>query len=107
MSGLGVGFKYGAAFNMGNVVQFAAGIVVNRPTFFPMANGNVGLMGEAGAEAIMPLARGADGKLGVKSSGSNISISVPVNVAGGSKKLSSELRRNIERTVEDTIRRHT
>lgn len=42
--------------------------IVDRPTMFAFANG-VGLMGEAGAEAIMPLKRGADGKLGVASQG--------------------------------------
>lgn len=48
----------------GRVVPFAAGGVVSAPTFFPAA-GALGLMGEAGPEAIMPLRRGADGKLGV------------------------------------------
>ncbi|MDZ8348127.1 hypothetical protein SNB20_02610, partial [Escherichia coli] len=38
--------------------------VVNRPTFFAFAKG-AGVMGEAGPEAILPLRRGADGKLGV------------------------------------------
>lgn len=42
--------------------------VVDRPTVFPFARG-AGLMGEAGPEAIMPLSRGADGKLGVKAQG--------------------------------------
>ncbi|EJX3229300.1 phage tail tape measure protein [Escherichia coli] len=41
-----------------------SGTVVNRPTFFAFAKG-AGGMGEAGPEAILPLRRGADGKLGV------------------------------------------
>ncbi|HII2392124.1 TPA: phage tail tape measure protein, partial [Escherichia coli] len=41
-----------------------SGMVVNRPTFFAFAKG-AGVMGEAGPEAILPLRRGADGKLGV------------------------------------------
>ncbi|EOY4698401.1 phage tail tape measure protein [Escherichia coli] len=41
-----------------------SGTVVNRPTFFAFAKG-AGVMGEAGPEAILPLRRGADGKLGV------------------------------------------
>ncbi|EFJ8858914.1 phage tail tape measure protein, partial [Escherichia coli] len=41
-----------------------SGSVVNRPTFFAFAKG-AGVMGEAGPEAILPLRRGADGKLGV------------------------------------------
>jgi TP901 family phage tail tape measure protein/lambda family phage tail tape measure protein len=55
----------GNVFSAGNVVPFANGGVVSRPTFFPMANGGVGLMGEAGEEAVIPLKRGRDGKLGV------------------------------------------
>jgi lambda family phage tail tape measure protein len=58
----------GNAFSGGNVVPFASGGVVNSPTLFPMQSG-IGLMGEAGPEAIMPLSRGSDGKLGVKASG--------------------------------------
>ena len=45
-----------------------ANSVVSQPTFFPFANG-IGLMGEAGPEAIMPLRRGADGRLGVSAPG--------------------------------------
>ena len=48
----------------GAVTPFAKGGVVAAPTFFP-AGGRTGLMGEAGAEAILPLSRGADGTLGV------------------------------------------
>ncbi|MGI9425180.1 MAG: phage tail tape measure protein [Hyphomicrobiaceae bacterium] len=46
-------------------VPFAAGGVVSAPTFFPMVGGRTGVMGERGAEAIMPLTRGPDGRLGV------------------------------------------
>lgn len=53
----------------GRVTPFADGGVVAAPTYFPMAGGT-GLMGEAGAEAILPLKRGADGALGVASEGS-------------------------------------
>lgn len=58
----------GNVFSGGNVIPFASGGVVTRPTVFPMANGT-GLMGEAGPEAIMPLKRGPDGKLGVAAGG--------------------------------------
>ncbi len=60
-------FANGGVFSGGNVTAFADGGVVSSPTLFPMASG-VGLMGEAGPEAIMPLSRGSDGKLGVKAS---------------------------------------
>jgi hypothetical protein len=54
----------GGVHSRGNVVPFANGGVVNGPTLFPMSGGT-GIMGEAGPEAIMPLKRGRDGKLGV------------------------------------------
>ena len=57
----------GATFSNG-IAKFASGGVVSSPTLFKFADGGAmrtGLMGEAGPEAIMPLKRGADGKLGV------------------------------------------
>jgi hypothetical protein len=59
----------GNAFNDGRVQQFAQGGVIHGPTVFPMRNG-MGLMGENGPEAIVPLRRGPDGKLGVEAGGS-------------------------------------
>lgn len=52
-----------------SISAFANGGVVNSPTLFPMTGSQTGLMGEAGPEAIMPLSRGANGKLGVQTSG--------------------------------------
>lgn len=52
--------------------------VVSSPTLFAFAKGgtpNLGLMGEAGSEAIMPLKRGPDGSLGVRATGSNSTAS--------------------------------
>ncbi len=70
-------FGKGGVFNSGNIVKrYAIGGVVNRPTVFPMANG-MGLMGEAGPEAVLPLSRTSTGDLGVKMDGSGGS---PVNV---------------------------
>ena len=62
-------FAQGAAFEAGAVVPFADGGVVSRPTLFPLAGGRAGLMGEAGPEAILPLRRTPDGRLGVAASG--------------------------------------
>jgi len=61
-------FEKGASFAQGRVQPFASGGVVTGPVAFPM-RGGTGLMGEAGPEAIMPLARGPDGRLGVQSRG--------------------------------------
>lgn len=53
-----------------------SGQIVSKPTVFPFAAG-IGLMGEAGPEAIMPLSRTSDGKLGVKAQGAgNVSITI-------------------------------
>lgn len=61
----------GNVFRGGSLVKaYANGGVVGGPTYFPMAGGRMGLMGEAGPEAIMPLKRGPNGKLGVEASGS-------------------------------------
>ena len=73
----------GNAFIDGKVQKYAYGGVVNKPTLFPMANG-MGLMGEAGAEAILPLSRGSDGKLGVKAQGGGTNIVVNVDASGSS-----------------------
>ena len=59
----------GNAFAGSGVVPFAKGGIVSKPTVFQYADGasgSFGLMGEAGAEAIMPLKRGPSGRLGVE-----------------------------------------
>ena len=61
----------------GAIQPFAGGGIVDSPTLFPM-RGGAGLMGEAGPEAIVPLARGADGRLGIRGGGG---VSVTVNIA--------------------------
>jgi phage-related minor tail protein len=55
----------------GAIKPFAAGGVIGTPTYFPLTNGGVGLAGEAGPEAIMPLRRGPDGRLGIAGGGGN------------------------------------
>ena len=63
----------GNVFNAGKLVPFAnGGAVVSQPTFFPMANGGTGLMGEAGVEGIFPLTR-INGKLGIQAAGAGSS----------------------------------
>jgi len=62
------------------VTPFAQGGGVSAPTFFS-SGGGLGLMGERGAEAIVPLARGPDGRLGVASGGQGGPVNVTVNIA--------------------------
>lgn len=62
----------------GGVLAFAGGGVVNSPTLFPMARG-AGLMGEAGPEAVLPLKRGSDGKLGVGAGAGGGGTTVVIN----------------------------
>jgi len=73
-------FARGAAFSQGTVRPFASGGVVNGPVAFPM-RGGTGLMGEAGPEAIMPLSRGADGRLGVRTQGGGQPVQVVMNIS--------------------------
>jgi tape measure domain-containing protein len=107
------GFAKGGAFVDG-VQAFASGGIVNSPTLFPMKTG-MGLMGEAGAEAIMPLTRDRSGNLGVKAVGSgmaaqNIEVKI-VNESGHPMKaksasINTDMQRQILTVVMDGVSRN-
>jgi hypothetical protein len=63
----------GGVFRNGQIIPFSNGGVVSFPSLFGLANNKIGLMGEKGDEAIMPLTR-VRGKLGVKSAGAGTQI---------------------------------
>ena len=73
--GGGLGFAKGGVLQQRLPVPFASGGVIASPVTFPLADGRTGLAGERGAEAIMPLARGPDGRLGVAAQGGGGGVS--------------------------------
>lgn len=85
----------------GRVTAFADGGVVSQPTYFPMG-GDMGLMGEAGTEAILPLKRGSDGSLGVASSGGSttqIVFNVTASDAQSFQKSEAQISAMLARTA--------
>lgn len=89
----------GNAVAGGRVIPFAEGGIVNSPTLFAM-RGGAGLMGEAGPEAIMPLARGPDGKLGVRGSGgTNVTVNIATPDAASFQRSQSQVSALIARAV--------
>ncbi|HEY5380428.1 MAG TPA: phage tail tape measure protein [Pseudolabrys sp.] len=88
---------------LGAIKPFASGGVIGTPTYFPMSSGGLGLAGEAGPEAIMPLSRGSDGKLGVAMSGAgqpaNISVHIATPDVGSFRRSEAYLTGQIARAV--------
>jgi lambda family phage tail tape measure protein len=87
-------YAMGGTFAANNIVPYAMGgaftnSVVSKPTLFKFAAGGTmrtGVMGEAGPEAIMPLSRGPNGKLGVASNGvGGTNVTVNVDASGNSQ----------------------
>jgi len=91
------GSANGNAFVDGKVQKYAYGGVVNKPT--------IGLMGEAGyPEAILPLKRGSNGKLGVQSTGSSIgNIVVNVDASGSSVEGDQQQGKELGRIIATAI----
>lgn len=96
-------FENGAPFAQGRVMPFARGGVVSQPTGFAMRGGR-GLMGEAGPEAILPLARGADGRLGVQAQGGGRAVNVVMNITTpdlqGFQRSQSQVAAQLGRAIE-------
>jgi phage-related minor tail protein len=98
----GFAFARGGVFQQGAPVPFAQGGVIASPISFPMAGGRTGIAGEAGAEAIMPLARGSDGRLGVVArggSGPAITINIQASDVESFRRSESQVAAMIARAA--------
>ena len=97
----------GNAFDGGVVQAFASGGVVSRPTLFGMKSG-LGLMGEAGPEAILPLKR-INGKLGVMAGGAGgdgvtVNVSINVDASGAVEGVADQVQRAVRAEVPGIVR---
>ena len=79
----------GNAFGANGIVKYRKGGIVNSPTMFAYGGSNLGIMGEAGPEAILPLKRGRGGKLGVIAQGGG-GANVTVNVDASNSSVSGD-----------------
>jgi len=101
----------GNVYDAGNKIsKFAKGGIIKNPTMFAYGSGGsgrFGLMGEAGPEAIMPLKRGSNGKLGVQATGGIGNIIVNVDASGssvqGNNKDASQFGQEIASAVQAVI----
>ena len=101
----------GNAFDANGIVPFARGGIVTRPTLFPFADGGsfrAGIMGEAGPEAILPLRRGPNGKLGVQAQGGggttvNVSVDARGTSAQGDNSKGEQLGRVVAQAVQQEL----
>ena len=94
-------FADGAPFSQGRVMPFAQGGIVSTAPGFGM-RGGMGQMGEAGPEAIMPLARGPDGKLGVKggaSGGTTVVMNITTPDVQGFQRSQSQIAAQLSRAL--------
>jgi len=106
VAGPNFGFMNGGVFDKG-IQAYAMGGIVNRPTMFAYADGGTGrfgLMGEAGPEAIIPLKRGPDGKLGVSGGGGNVQVgSINISVENKGENLDPAAQKRLANQVQGIV----
>lgn len=88
------GFAKGGAFSG------SGGGVLSSPAAFPLGGGNIGVAGEAGPEAILPLTRGTNGELGVRASGGegmNITVNIAATDINSFRRSESEIAATLQR----------
>lgn len=98
----GLPFAKGGVVQQGIPVPFASGGVIQSPIAFPLAGGRHGIAGERGAEAIMPLSRGPDGRLGVAARGGagvNVTLNVTAQDAESFMRSETQLAAMLSRAV--------
>jgi len=102
LGGLGGIMPFAKGGVVGNATPFASGGIVSAPSYFP-TGGRLGVMGEAGPEAILPLSRGADGRLGVAAPGGGGGVNVVFNVttqdAGSFRESEAQITGMLARAV--------
>jgi phage-related minor tail protein len=74
----GLAFANGGVLHRGTPIPFAKGGVIASPVAFPISSGRTGVAGERGPEAIMPLTRTSDGRLGVAAAGNATNITINI-----------------------------
>lgn len=100
-------FQQGGVFAGGREIAFQGGGVLRGPSKFGLAGGATGIAGEAGAEAIVPLARTPSGELGIRSSGGgggnviNVTVENPNNAADAEQN-GEVIGRAVQRIIRQT-----
>lgn len=99
----GLGGLFGGQGSTGpGIVPFAHGGVIGAPGYFPLPSGGLGLAGEAGPEAVLPLQRGSDGRLGIATSGAasaNVAVQIVTPDAASFQRSEAYLTGRIARAV--------
>lgn len=90
---------------LSGVTPFAKGGVIAAPTYFNLGSGT-GLAGEAGPEAVLPLTRGADGRLGVSAAGGQ-STTINFNVTASDARSFIAAEAEISAMLLRAVRRGT
>jgi hypothetical protein len=96
----------GNAFDGGRMVPFASGGIVNSPTPFQFDGGRLGVMGEAGPEAIMPLARDGSGRLGVRGGGGSsttVNVTNVIDARGADPASEARIRAALKESEKRTV----
>jgi len=96
-------FARGGVLGPNGAAPFAQGGVFSGPTLFGYGGARLGVLGERGPEAVMPLARGADGRLGVRTGGAgrpvNVSVTVQARDLDSFRRSEGELTAQFARAV--------